>query len=520
MIEKEKIGLVVVLKDEVHDIAAWLAWHIALGFDTILVIDDASTDGTDRIVRNVGLHFDVRYEKVLQDFDFFYDRQQNEYKKAIARLKSEFSWLCFLDADEYLLLESAPSVPQFLESFPEADGIAVNWRLHGNNGHVLRPLVPAPVAYPMRSHSNEAINRHVKSFVRPTRVGTGWHNVHCFDISPPLYLNTIGKPIKWSSTPGIVHGEPVFSGAWIMHFQNRSMEHFIDRAKKRRDTLIVAQIWNNESWNAESDDSASRFFTAMFRVLAKIELQISSALCGMISTSIKPPNFSVNYSMKPTKPVVKSVVAGKSIGLITQKVITYFNTSLQVDPNSDLIIHSSETDQRSESLYLIRPTNSDADALMVCPTHGSRPLRLRGDRQAGTVIQMQVGLTPEGLTTFRSPATRLFLTAEPPGIGTGNQVSCDRKVVKNWEMFSLLVLDSDTVDQAVTQMAQSYFELISRGLTASSLCKWISESPRSASSTLLQILLRQLSKSEKLHFSTYLPASTPLETLVNNSQYS
>ncbi|MGI4748632.1 MAG: glycosyltransferase family 2 protein [Janthinobacterium lividum] len=520
MTKTDKVGLVVVLKDEVHDIAAWLAWHIALGFDTIFVIDDASTDGTDRVVRNAGLHFDIRYEKAVQDVDFFYDRQQNEYKKAITRLKSEFSWLCFLDADEYLLLETASSVPRFLENFLQADGIAVNWRLHGNNGHVLRPLVPAPVAYPKRSHSTEAINRHVKSFVRPARVGPRWQNVHCFDVSPPLYVNSIGNPVKWSSTPGIVHDEPVFSGAWIMHFQSRSMEHFIDRAKKRRDTLIVAQTWNNESWNAESDDSASRFFPSMFRILAKIELQISSALCGMIITSVIPPNFTLNDKVHPARPTIKADPARNRASLNIQRIVTYFDTALQVDPRSDLIVHSSKTDRSLEHLYLIRPVNSDTDALLICPAQGNKPLRLRGDRQASTVIRMQVGLMPNGLTNFRSPSTRLFLTAEPLGSGTANQVSCDRKVVQNWEMFNLLYVEPDTIDRAVTRMAESYFALISYGLTASSLCKWISENPRSISSTLLQILLRQLSKSEQLHLSTYLPASTPLETLLNTSQYS
>lgn len=520
MNKDEKIGLVVVLKDEVHDIAAWLAWHIALGFHTIFVIDDASTDGTDRIVRNAGLHLDIRYEKAIQDYDFFYDRQQNEYRKAITRLKPEFSWLCFLDADEYLLLETASSVSQFLSSFAQVDGIALNWRLHGNNGHVLRPLVPAPVAYPKRSHSTEAINRHVKSFVRPDRVGTTWHNVHCFDVNASSYVNSIGSPIKWSSTLGIIDNEPIFTGAWIMHFQNRSMEHFIDRAKKRRDTSISTQSWANEGWNAESDDNASRFFTSMFRVLAKIELQVSAALCRMVFNSIKPPNFILKYDSHAATAIVEVGQAKQKPLLRIQKISTYFNTFVQVDPNLDLIVHGHETDQSLESLYLIRSSESDTDALLICATQGDRPLRLSGDREAGIVIQMDVGVAPNGLTTLRSPSTRLYLAAEPLNMGAAHRVTCDRKVIQNWEMFNLIDLEFDTINRAVVELAESYFGLKRVPLTGSSLAKWISEHPRPISSALLQILLRQLPKTEQLGLGSYLPPSTPLETVLNPSHYS
>lgn len=515
-----KAGLVVVLKDEVHDIAGWLAWHIALGFDAIIVIDDASTDGTDRIIRNASLHFDVRYEKVVQEFDFFYDRQQNEYKKAIKRLEPEFSWLCFLDSDEYLLLEAALSVQDFLKGFTHAHGIVVNWRLHGNNGHVLRPLVPAPVAYPRRSQPTESINRHVKSFVRPDRVGTNWHNVHCFDVDAALYVNTNGKTVQWSATIGIIDSDPVFSGAWIMHFQNRSMEHFIDRARKRQDTLIATQSWSNESWNAENDESANRFFTSMFRILATIESQVSSSLCGLISSTMRPPDFTSNKNNQSVRATVQTELTYDNIILRIQTITTCFDTLIQVDPNLDLIVHSSKKDQSLESIYVIRSASSDTDALLICPTREHRLLRLRGDRQAGTVICLQVELTPDGLATFRSPSTRLFLSAEPIEIGTAKRVSCDRRTVQNWEMFNLTHSGLDTVTPAVTQMAKSYFALTSCEVTASSLCTWISENPRFISSALLQILLRKLSKNERSYLGSYLPAFTPVEALLDSSRYS
>ncbi len=257
------IGLVVVLRDEVHDIAAWLAWHVALGFDTIFAIDDGSIDGTDRVIKAAGRLFDIRYSKAVQDHPFFYERQQREYRRKLAELSGSFSWLCFLDADEYLRLSVDADISSFLARFPDAGGVALNWRLHGNNGHVLRPPVPPPMAYPKRSSIDLWVNHHVKSIVRPDQVGHDWQNVHCFDVRPEAYVDAEGRSIRWSDTRGIVSTTPSYGVAHVMHFQNRSMEHFIDRAGKRRDTHIDARTWSNDDWNREEDEMPSHVLVPM-----------------------------------------------------------------------------------------------------------------------------------------------------------------------------------------------------------------------------------------------------------------
>lgn len=522
MTNSEKIALVVVLKDESHDITGWLAWHIAIGFSTIIVIDDESTDGTDWLVRNSVRGFDVRYEKVVQDFDFFYLRQQNEYKKALTRLSGEFSWVCFLDADEYLLLEGSETISDFLANFQNADGVALNWLLHGNNGHVLMPLVPAPVAYPKHSHPQELINHHVKSIVRPDRVGKHWHNVHCFDIAPDRYLDTEQRPIKWSSTPGIIETAPVFSNAWIMHFQSRSMEHFVERARKRRDTIITANTWNNEAWNLEDGRKADKLIISMFRILAKIELQSSRYLCETIVNSFKRPNFVRHDTWNQLAagdlpPEIPEV----DLSLRVFKIQTHSGTVLCLNPKTDLIVHATQVGQELELLYLIQSSDVDRAGLLMRGVRSDKPLRLRGDRQAGNVMHTQVGVTASGHATLRSPTTRFFLTAEPLDLGNGySQVSCDRKSVQAWEMFDLIPLEATELDGSAAEIAQSYFSLMRKGLTASSFSDWLSSSAKSVSSVLLQTLLRQLTKSERTRLRSNLSSSAPLETLLNGSQYS
>ena len=100
----------------------------------------------------------------------------------------EFVWLAFFDADEFLRLEQDATVPEFLARFPQADAVAVNWCNYGSSSHYLKPKIPPVAAYTWHGKSSQPINRHVKCFVRPQKVGPDWRNVHCFDTAPERTL--------------------------------------------------------------------------------------------------------------------------------------------------------------------------------------------------------------------------------------------------------------------------------------------------------------------------------------------
>ena len=50
-----KVAVIAIVRDEVSDILWWLGWYVSLGVDTIIVFDDGSKDGTDRIVADLSL---------------------------------------------------------------------------------------------------------------------------------------------------------------------------------------------------------------------------------------------------------------------------------------------------------------------------------------------------------------------------------------------------------------------------------------------------------------------------------
>jgi FkbM family methyltransferase len=241
---RPRCAVVLVVKDEAADIAAWLAWYLEQGFDACLVYDDDSTDGTWEILQQAAKVQDIRPQRTIGPKPGRYEiRQEMCYRQALADGRDEFEWLAFFDADEFLALYEDDDIHAFLGRFGNADAVAVNWCNYGSSGHLLKPAAPAFEAYTWHGDERQPINRHVKSIVRPRKVGPVWRNVHCFDVPDERYRLANGAPLVWSETPGIIQNAPDWRVAKLMHYQCRSMEHFVERLKKRPELAAVPGIW-------------------------------------------------------------------------------------------------------------------------------------------------------------------------------------------------------------------------------------------------------------------------------------
>lgn len=250
----ERSGVVLVVKNEVEEIACWLAWHRALGFDACIVFDDHSTDGTWELLNRAARTQDVRLSRTVGRRNaHYYERQEESYRTALARHRDEFEWLCFLDGDEYLAFPGGDDLGSFLRRFDDADAVAVNWCNYGSNGHVLKPKLLPIEAYTRHGDEQQSVNRHVKSLVRPAKVGPRWRNVHCFDVAPERYRHADGERVSWGRLPGIMDRPPSWTTAKVMHFQCRSMEHFVERLRRRPELPATMNVWRSLDVNQVED---------------------------------------------------------------------------------------------------------------------------------------------------------------------------------------------------------------------------------------------------------------------------
>ncbi len=263
------------MKDESHDITPWLAWYHTLGFDTCIVFDDYSTDGTWEMLKSASLVQDIRLARTIGPRDEHHQvRQSMTYEHSLQKYASEFEWIGFFDSDEYLCLYEDKSIKEFLGRFEAADQIAINWCNYGSNGHYLKPPVAPFKAYTRHSDRGQHVNRHVKSLVRPNKVGQRWFCVHSFDVLPERSFTANGKLVSWGEKIGIIDADPDWSVAKIMHYQCRSMEHFIDRLKKLKEFQGIPKLWNWLDQNQIEDTRPLQRYEAVQSQILKIEFAL------------------------------------------------------------------------------------------------------------------------------------------------------------------------------------------------------------------------------------------------------
>ena len=124
-------------------------------------------------------------------------------------------WFIYLDADEFIILNNFRGVKELLNRYHFADSLALNWLMFGTNNHITEPHGLILENY---TRSDEQLNRHVKTFVRPSHVSVAGpaspHSYHVvnprrmFAITGESMTNRVFNPTRvpfWSSPAFIAH---------------------------------------------------------------------------------------------------------------------------------------------------------------------------------------------------------------------------------------------------------------------------------------------------------------------------
>jgi glycosyltransferase involved in cell wall biosynthesis len=221
----DKLGCVAIVKNEERHIAEWLAWQFCLGFDTVLLFDNGSTDDTVQVARSFAPRLDVRvipWASVAPDF------QVRAYEHAVRLLDGAFDWLAFFDTDEFLVLDEGLALRPLLAARPEA-AVVVSWAMFGASGHQEKPEGLVTENFLYRAPDDFPPNRHVKSIVRPGRVRHGL-NAHFFAVEG-AYVDLRGRALSWD-LPGYLSAPAAPSGARLHHYFTRSFADWQDKLRR------------------------------------------------------------------------------------------------------------------------------------------------------------------------------------------------------------------------------------------------------------------------------------------------
>jgi hypothetical protein len=232
------------------NIAEWVAHHILLGFDKIVVFDHLSKVPISLLINNT---FDNKLSiiRVNGEGPIKLSLMKNALEIA---LKENHSWMLYLDADEFLNINGFRNIKEYLNLFKEADSIGINWLMFGSSGHKNQP---AGLITENFVRSELRLNSHVKSFVRPS-VAVKVLNPHYYVmLNPSRCFSCNGTKMRM----GPFNNQPIpfiNARAYIAHYYTQSeSEHMRRKSRMLDDGSVnksecfpeVHKVYNNYANN-------------------------------------------------------------------------------------------------------------------------------------------------------------------------------------------------------------------------------------------------------------------------------
>jgi len=123
------------VKNEGPFLIEWIAYHKAIGFDTILIVSNDSDDGTTELLDALDAAGEVDHIHHSVGSD-----ESPQGKAARAANESgvirEGDWLIWLDADEFLNIHRGDGkVDDLILALGQALGVLIPWRIFGDGGN-------------------------------------------------------------------------------------------------------------------------------------------------------------------------------------------------------------------------------------------------------------------------------------------------------------------------------------------------------------------------------------------------
>jgi glycosyltransferase involved in cell wall biosynthesis len=281
-------AICVIVRNEERGLLEWIAYHRVIGFDQILVYDNQSTDGTAEMCRKLAAAGVITYCFWPDPApDYHIGPQVPAYEHAAAHCDAD--WLCFLDADEFLVLEHASSIAEWLVMAGRAGmPIALNWKIFGSSGEDEAGIGMVTDRFVRRGLHGLDVNRHIKT-VGPAAALRAGARVHVhgwvLEFAENLYyVDPLGEKVTVESCTFVT--PPRWRGAWVNHYIVKSRQEFEEKRLRGKATHAVhaADKYDRtyEGYflqydrNEEEDRAIQRFYAPLILEITKLGRIVNS----------------------------------------------------------------------------------------------------------------------------------------------------------------------------------------------------------------------------------------------------
>ncbi|MHB8259108.1 MAG: glycosyltransferase family 2 protein [Bacteroidia bacterium] len=212
--DNSKIAICLICKDENQYLQEWLDYHRSIGFKHFFIYDNNS-----KIPISQTLHDDDCTVIVWKEDKV--GKQANAYLNCCQNNK-QYSWILFIDTDEFLILKKHKTVQEFLNGYKRFKAVGLNWICYTASGHENRVEW---FKYDKYIPLNTRENQHIKSFVRPQFVVVPPPDPHKF------LVETVNEHKDLINGPLHKHSSDI---AYIRHNITRSKNEYIEKINRGR----------------------------------------------------------------------------------------------------------------------------------------------------------------------------------------------------------------------------------------------------------------------------------------------
>lgn len=243
----ETITIVAIAKNEGRYVLEWLAYHLALGVNKIIIFcNDSTDDMVEKLIRLA--EGDSRIEWVDWPSKSNSSPQVTAYNEAIKSVHT--NWISFIDIDEFIVPLENDSITSWLSIIPDdVASVHINWRGFGSSGVTDSNYDLVTRTFTKCSIKEWGNNRHFKTVARTKLV----NSVLIHDI-----LTSGGRRVTsdFQDLKALDVGRAdriVYSGIQINHYQSKTFSEF--EARMRRGNANYPP----DHPRHQRDDSSDRF---------------------------------------------------------------------------------------------------------------------------------------------------------------------------------------------------------------------------------------------------------------------
>lgn len=241
-----KIGICAIVKNEDEYIEEWVAFHLAVGVEFILIIDNGESSNLARILFN---YVDEGFVEIRK-FRGRHKAQRTAYNRGIRLMRKKVCWLALIDVDEFLFPAEEDSLQTVLRDFSAHPAVAVNWVSFGSGGQLAKKdgwvierftergpldhLAPSLAEFSSvtegeKDRSDIVVNCHVKCIVNPRRTKY-FRTAHNFRYQGgDVAVNEIFEPVD-----GPMSQRVSVSRIRINHYWSKSLQELRAKIEKGR----------------------------------------------------------------------------------------------------------------------------------------------------------------------------------------------------------------------------------------------------------------------------------------------